>query len=62
MNLEDMNDWQQSIYLAIAERGPLTEQDIVRATFLPAKEVRPIVEWLAARGAIHETASGWRVT
>ncbi len=61
MDIDDLNDWQRLIYLAIAESGPLTEDQIVRATFLPAKEVRPIVAWFAAGGAIRETDSGWRV-
>jgi hypothetical protein len=62
VELDDLNDWQRSIYMAIAERGPLTEREIVRATILPAKEVRPIVEQLTTLGAIYKTDNGWRIT
>lgn len=42
----DLNGWQRAVYDEILERGPLTMDQVIAATVLPAKEVRPLLAQL----------------
>ncbi len=55
----DLNDWQQAVYDAILERGPLTMDQVIATTALPAKEVRPLLAQLEQARLILRRDDGW---
>jgi transcription initiation factor IIE alpha subunit len=55
----DLNDWQQAVYDEILERGPLTTNEVITATALPAKEVRPLLTQLEQARLILRRADSW---
>ncbi|HEV3319938.1 MAG TPA: hypothetical protein VG053_09490 [Solirubrobacteraceae bacterium] len=59
MDVADLNGWQLAVYNEILERGPLTMHQVVAATALPAKEVRPLLVQLAQARLILLRNDGW---
>jgi predicted Rossmann fold nucleotide-binding protein DprA/Smf involved in DNA uptake len=59
VDVADLNDWQDALYSAILELGPLTMDQVVAATALPAKEVRPLLTQLEQARLILLRDDGW---
>jgi predicted Rossmann fold nucleotide-binding protein DprA/Smf involved in DNA uptake len=59
VDVPDLNDWQLAVYNEILERGPLTMHQVVAATALPAKEVRPLLAQLEQARLILRREDGW---
>lgn len=56
----ELNDWQRAAYEYILQRGPLIADEVVAATALPLKEVRPILGQLENLGLIVPVDKRWR--
>ena len=59
MDAANLNDWQRAVYSEILERGPLTMDQVVAATALPAKAVRPLLAELEQARLILLRDDGW---
>jgi predicted Rossmann fold nucleotide-binding protein DprA/Smf involved in DNA uptake len=59
MDVADLNDWQHAVYTEILEHGPLTMHQVIAATALPAKEVRPLLAQLEQARLILLRDDGW---
>ncbi len=59
MDVADLNDWQLAVYNEILERGPLTMHQVIAATALPVKEVRPLLVQLEQARLILLRNDGW---
>lgn len=59
MSIDELDDWRAA-HECVLQLGPVSADEIVRATALPKKEVVPLLARLQELGLIHKIEDRWR--